>query len=116
MTADDPRLTPPDLSGWPFDIGITRDGDTVTIAISGEVDIGATDIVAGALRKVLDTDTTKIVLDLSELSHLDSTALEMFVRSTLEARQIDRLSVVPSKHEAVKQVLAATGIGQNLDS
>jgi anti-anti-sigma factor len=116
MTADDRSIRPPDLTGWPLDIGITRDGDMVTIAISGEVDIGSTDIVAATLRKVLDTDATKVVLDLSELSLLDSTALEMFLRSTLQARQIDRLSVVPSKHEAVKQVMAATGTSQFLDT
>ena len=96
----------PDLTGKPLEIKSARDCDSVTIALSGELDLASVEGLARAIRDYEETDIGEIVVDLSDLSFTDSAGLHLL----LDARKrIDgRLHFVPSKHETVTRVLAIT--------
>jgi len=103
----------PDLAGWPLDIRIDRDDGVVTVTISGEIDIGSADIVDRTIGRVQESDATKIVVDLTEVTFLDSTALEMLLKvATRDRNDGRRLTFVPSRHDAVKQLIAVSGVSQ----
>jgi anti-anti-sigma factor len=115
MATEDPQFRSPD-PGWPLEIRTARDGDSVTIGISGEIDIGSADILKAVIRKAEQTDAATIVVDLSDLWFLDSSGLEVLFRANSRDRQDSgRLSFIPSKHEDVQKLLAITGLSEFLE-
>ena len=81
-----------------FAIKASSDQDTTTIAVSGELDIASADRLRAAIRSAENGTTRSIILDLEELSFMDSTGLN----ALLEARRGpslngDRLRFVHSK-------------------
>jgi anti-sigma B factor antagonist len=115
MATEDPQIRSPD-PGWPLEIRTARAGDSVTIGISGEIDIGSADILKAVIRKAEQTDAARIVVDLSDLWFLDSSGLEVLFRANSRDRQDSgRLSFIPSKHEDVQKLLAITGLSEFLE-
>ena len=107
----------PDLGGRSLRISIRRDGDpveTVAIALSGELDLASVDQLDAALRDAEETDVGWIVVDLSDVSFIDSTGLAVLLRA--KSRSDGRLSYIPSQHDAVTRLLELTGTIQMLDS
>ncbi len=97
------------LAGKPLEIETEREGDSITIALSGEMDLATVDRLELAIRRAEGTDVGRIVLDLSELSFLDSTGLSVLLAANARHREDgNRLTFIPSKHEAVTRVLALT--------
>ena len=87
-------------------ISTERNGDSVTIALSGELDLASADELDQAVRDCEETEIGGIVVDLSNVSFIDSSGL----RALLQARKRmgGRLHFVPSKHDAVARLLAIT--------
>jgi anti-sigma B factor antagonist len=97
------------LAGKPLEIETEREGDSITIALFGEIDLATVEQLVLAIRRAEETDVGRIVLDLSELSFLDSTGLSALLEANARSRQNgNRLTFIPSKHEAVTRVLALT--------
>jgi anti-sigma B factor antagonist len=97
------------LADKPLEIETGRRGDSLTITLSGEVDLATVDRLDLAIRRAEETDVGRIVLDLSELSFLDSTGLSVLLNASARSRENgNRLSFIPSKHDAVMRVLALT--------
>jgi anti-sigma B factor antagonist len=97
------------LAGKPLEIETRREGDSLTIALSGEVDLATVDRLDLAIRSAEETDVGRIVLDLSGLSFLDSTGLSVLLQAKARHREDgNRLTFIPSKHEAVTRLLALT--------
>lgn len=98
-----------------FAIKARSEQDTTTIAISGELDIASADRLRAAIRSAENGTTRWIILDLEELTFMDSTGLN----ALLEARRRpslkgDRLRFVRSRHSQVKKLLAITGTSETL--
>jgi anti-sigma B factor antagonist len=92
-----------------FAIKSRSDKNTTTIAVSGELDLASADRLRAAIRSAENGTTRWIILDMEELTFMDSTVLNVL----LEARQRaslngDRLRFVHSRHGQVKQILAIT--------
>jgi anti-sigma B factor antagonist len=99
----------PDMRGKPADIKSKREGGSVTVAVAGEIDLSTADQLDAAIRQAEETDTNRIVVDLSALSFVDSTGLSVLLEAIKRTRRDgNRLSFVPSKHEAVTRLLALT--------
>ena len=90
----------------PLAIKSSRAGASVTIALSGELDLASVEDLDRAIRNCEETDIGWIVIDLSDVSFIDSTGLNVL----LDARKRinGRLRFVRSKHEAVTRLLAMT--------
>ncbi len=82
---------------------------TVVVAAGGEVDLYTAPELERALAGPLAEGTARLVVDLSEATFVDSTALHVFLRA---ARQLDRdarelIVVVPDP--SVRKVFEITG-------
>jgi anti-sigma B factor antagonist len=96
----------PDPMGQPLAIESARDGDSVTIALSGELDLASVEGLDQAIRDCEESDIGGIIIDLSGLSFIDSTGLSALLGAR---KRIDgRLHFIPSEHEDVKRVLVMT--------
>ena len=98
-----------------FAIKVSSDKDTTTIAVSGELDIASADRLREAIRSAENGTTGWIVIDLKDLTFMDSTGLN----ALLEARRRpsltgDRLRFIHSRHGQVKQLLSITGTSETL--
>ena len=81
----------------------------MTVAVAGEIDASTAGELDAAIREAEKTEISRIVVDLSELSFIDSTALEVLLRASSRHRQDgNRLSFVPSKHDSVTTLIALT--------
>jgi anti-sigma B factor antagonist len=113
---DGSNADPPAMSRKPADIESKPEGDSVTVAVSGEIDLSTADELDAAIREAEKTETDRVVVDLSGLSFVDSTGLGVLLEAIKRNRSDgNRLSFVPSKHEAVTRLLALTGTTELLD-
>jgi anti-sigma B factor antagonist len=93
-----------------FQIRSSRDGDpigTVAVVLSGELDIASANEVDAAISDAEETDIGWIVVDLSQVSFIDSTGLSVLLDA--KKRNNGRLSYIPSRHDAVTRLLELTG-------
>ena len=110
---DDSNSGSRELAGKPLEIKAHREGDSITIALSGEMDLSTAGKLDAAIRNAEDTVIGQIVLDLSELSFLDSTGLSILLKAGARHRENgDRLRFIPSNHDAVQRVIALTDTGE----
>ena len=106
---DGSNASSPEMSGKPADIESKREGDSVTVAVAGEIDLSTADQLDAAIRDAEKTETNRIVVDLSAMYFVDSTGLSVLLEAIKRSRRDgNRLSFVPSKHEAVTRLLALT--------
>ena len=87
-------------------ISTERDGDSVTIALFGELDLASADELDQAVRDCEETEIGRVVLDLSNVCFIDSSGLRVLLKA--RKRMGPRLQFVPSRHDAVTRLLAIT--------
>jgi anti-sigma B factor antagonist len=90
------------------------DGDTHVVELQGELDLSTTPYIAAALDSALETGKRFVVLDLGEVTFVDSTTLTVMLAThrRLEARG-GRLVTVCSD-PLVARVFEITGLTQRL--
>ena len=114
---DDSDVGSPDLTGKPAEIQTHLDSESVTITVAGEVDLSNANKLDAAIRAAFETEIGQIVVDLSDLSFLDSAGLSVLLRAIARGRENGNpLSFIPSKHEAVRELLAVTETAEEFDS
>lgn len=97
MDQDEGR-TPPSRRLAPelLEMNIRQEGDRVVVQLLGELCLASTPQLERRLEEVLQADVAELVLDLRELSFLDSTAIRLLL--TLDERaavQGWRFAIVP---------------------
>jgi anti-sigma B factor antagonist len=107
---DPPRRFPAKRSSIEFTT--VRDGDSAAILLTGELDLASADELDARIRDVEETDIGQIILDLSEVTFIDSTGLSVLLDA--KKRSNGRLSVRRSNHEAVTRLLELTGTTEML--
>ena len=110
----DPNRGFPDTQGRSIQISTVRDAHSVAIALSGELDLASAGGLDAAIREAEATDIGWIIVDLSDVSFIDSTGLSVLLQA--KKRSDGRLSYIPSEHDAVTRLLELTGTIQMLDS
>jgi anti-sigma B factor antagonist len=103
-----------ELTARPLQLSNLRSGDSVVIALCGDLDLASADELDAVIRDAEVTDIGWIVVDLSDVSFIDSTGLSVLLHA--KKRSNDRLSCIPSNHDAVTRLLELTGTIQMLDS
>jgi anti-sigma B factor antagonist len=95
-------------SGEAFRLKTARDDDVVRLGISGELDLSRAEQLEGAIRAEA-SDAREIVIDLTDLQFMDSAGLQVLLQAYGRSREdSDRISFVPSKHEAITRLLVIT--------
>ena len=73
-------------------VRITRDGQMLTLAVHGEIDLANAGLLDAELEQAEQTDAEEIVLDLSGVEFIDSTGLQVLVvagrRSELDSNRL----------------------------
>ena len=97
----------------PFEIHQDRNGsDAVVVRLSGEFDMGGCDQFDAAVRMLGADGLRKIVIDLAELTFIDSSGIRSLLDTKRRAEEqgLDLVVRVPENGQ-VRQVLELTGVG-----
>jgi anti-sigma B factor antagonist len=88
---------------------------TARLTAEGQLDLTCGDRFIACLRELRDTDLHDLVVDLREVTFIDSTGLSLLLKADGLARQNEfELHVVRSPAEIVQAVLEATGVDKFL--
>jgi anti-sigma B factor antagonist len=91
-----------------------RDRDGHTISLSGELDVDNVGDVEQELMRVEATDAGAIVLDLSEVTFMDSTAIRLLLTADARSREDGRRLALRRPSASVLRVLRLVGIEDRL--
>jgi len=89
---------------------LDRDADVATVALKGEVDVLNVDQVRVALVEALDGHPGTVVVDLSELSFIDSTGLGAIIFGFQRARDEGVGFQLAHPSRGVHQILVLSGL------
>jgi anti-anti-sigma factor len=102
------------MTDTPFELRSTRVGDAIVVAIVGEIDMATAPEVSRAIDSG-NSDAARVVIDLSEVTFLDSSALNAFVQSQQElARRDIAFRIVSPADQAVRNVFEITRLTEPL--
>jgi anti-sigma B factor antagonist len=89
---------------------VDRDGDTITVALHGEVDVLVVDQVRIALSEAIAERPRQIVVDLAGLSFIDSTGLGALIFGFQRARDQGLGFRLARPSRGVHQILVLSGL------
>ena len=89
---------------------VTHAGDTVTVSLHGEVDVLTVDRVRVALSEALAARPRRIVVDLADLSFIDSTGLGAIIFGFQRARDLGIGFQLARPTRGVHKVLVLSGL------
>jgi anti-anti-sigma factor len=92
-------------------IDLSTEDETALINVEGQLDLSCGDRFIGCLREARDGEWQDLVIDLRQVTFIDSTGLSLLLKADALARQNHfRLHVVRSEAPIVQAVLEATGV------
>jgi anti-sigma B factor antagonist len=92
-----------------------RDGDAVTVVVSGDVDLSAAPLVENAILDAVSADgVRRAEVDLSQVEFLDSSGISLLLRGRRQADERGVAYRVTGTHGIVQQVLEMTGVWDHL--
>lgn len=90
-------------------------GQEGMVALEGELDHSNADVAKAGLCETMEKLEGRIVVDMRELSFIDSTGIALLVTLLRETNGSGRLQFLPSESRAVKRVLRITGVDEHLE-
>jgi anti-sigma B factor antagonist len=88
----------------------TLDGSRGLISLSGEVDIYTAPRLKERLMDLLDGGATGVVVDLSDVTFIDSTALGVLIGGVRRLHEVDGRMALVVATRPVERVLTITGL------
>ena len=101
-------------SSSPFDVTIEQRGGAVHLILTGELDISTAQRLEDDLRRIEAEKPQLIVLDLQELTFMDSTGLRLLITADTRAREGQRKLVIVQGNEMVQRVMRLTRLDERL--
>ena len=93
-----------------FSLVVSREDDTETIAVVGELDVATGVRLTEAIRTAEAGTAGRIVVDLSEVTSVDHPSVAMLWNTRVRLRRWgDHLEFVPPASEAVERFITLTG-------
>jgi anti-sigma B factor antagonist len=109
--SDQPQTYDPVQRGVPFAVQRgTLDDRIGLIALCGEVDISTSPRFKEALQALIDDGLTDVVVDLTEVTFIDSTALGVLVGAVRKLHPLQGRLVVVAEGHAVMRPVTLTGL------
>ncbi|MGH3428042.1 MAG: STAS domain-containing protein [Mycobacteriales bacterium] len=93
-----------------FSVNISGDDRATMLTLTGELDLASSEQLEEALARVRDWGTALVVLDLRELTFMDSTGLHLLVEANQRAREGGPQFQVISGGPQVQRLLSITGV------
>lgn len=97
-----------------LDIDVTTKGMTTVVSPHGEIDYGNVDVLRAALADVSRADSDEVVVDLSHVTFIDSTALSALVGAKQRLADAGRSFSVRGPQPRVARVLQLAGVNEYL--
>lgn len=79
----------------PFSMQVRHDGDTSFIVLAGELDVADSDRLDSAIRETENNGAARIVVDMEDLTFLDSMALSVILGAIRRQERAKALAVHP---------------------
>jgi len=98
-----------------FECQASRDGDRVRLSLHGELDIAAAGRLDEELRVLEGEDPAHLVLDLHNLTFLDSTGLRSLIAADARGREQGRRVTLLQGPAVVQRVFEITGLEGRLE-
>jgi len=93
-------------------IATTPGSDRYVITVSGEVDLATSPDLDDAIIAALDSGAGSLVVDLTDVSFMDSSGLGVIVRGLKRCREADKDLDLVITNERVLKVFGITGLDQ----
>jgi anti-sigma B factor antagonist len=91
-------------------VGVRRHGTTITLDVSGELDIGSAPQLEAAAAGAVDSGPKRLVVDLRAVTFLDSTALGVLIATANRAERIGTSLFVVRPAGPARQIFALCGV------
>jgi anti-sigma B factor antagonist len=101
-------------SSSPFDLTIEQRGKAVHVVLTGELDISTAQRLEDDLRRIEADQPALIVLDLQQLSFMDSTGLRLLITADTRARADGRKLAIVKGSDMVQRVMRLTRLDERL--
>jgi len=88
---------------------VSRQHGATTLTLAGELDLAAVEGVRASLTEAYSEGPSRVVIDLRELTFIDSTGIS-FLLSAVKEDEEGRLSFIGCDAPAVLRVFAVTGV------
>jgi anti-anti-sigma factor len=99
-----------------FEVQSVQVGDAFCVLVSGELDLDSADKLEEAIRVAEKAEEGAIVIDLTNLRFMDSMGLNVLLKAHTRSRQDgNRIRFLPSKYDAVRQLVAVTDVSRIFD-
>jgi anti-sigma B factor antagonist len=95
-------------------VRVSESDSGCTLALVGELDLANAATLKAALERTESASSGTLQIDLSELAFIDSTGIALLVATHRRLLGSDRLRIVPSRTNAVRRVMALTGLDAEL--
>jgi anti-sigma B factor antagonist len=96
-----------------FGMRIVPDRERVIVALDGELDIASIDVVQPALAELHAARWASLVLDLRELTFIDSTGLWLLLAAEREAQRVGGEFAIVDGSPAVARLLEIVGLSDH---
>lgn len=93
-------------------IATTPGSDRYVITVSGEVDLATSPQLDTAVIAAIDSGATSVVIDLTDVSFMDSSGLGVIVRALKRCREAENDLDLVITNERVLKVFGITGLDQ----
>jgi anti-sigma B factor antagonist len=97
-----------------FSIQAVTEGPTTTLRVAGEVDLATADELNQAIAAALQAGPGALVVDLAEVTFLDSTGLAVLVAVTNQTGTSGVRLTIRDPAPRVRNVIRITGLGEFL--
>jgi anti-anti-sigma factor len=88
--------------------------DRVVLALTGELDMANAPLLQSAVEEPSLAETKTVVLDLQELTFLDSTGLRIILSAREQCWRRGQEFAVTQGSQQVQRLLSVTGVGEHL--
>jgi anti-sigma B factor antagonist len=95
-------------------LSTNRDADTVTVSVSGDVDLSTVAELERAIVVAVDGDAPYVVVDLTEVTFIDSAGINTLLKSRRLADGHGRRFRVVNATGVIRDVLDMTGVWGHL--
>jgi anti-sigma B factor antagonist len=86
--------------------------DVVAVAVAGEIDLFTAPELKAALTDAVDSGQTRIVVDLSDTTFLDSTALGVLIGAVKRLRSSEGALSIVNRNATIAKTFEITGLDQ----
>jgi anti-sigma B factor antagonist len=93
-------------------IATTPGSDRYVLTVSGEVDLATSPEVDAAIIGAIESGTSSVVIDLTDVSFMDSSGLGVIVRGLKRCRESEKDLDLVITNDRVLKVFGITGLDQ----